>query len=73
MKDFFEGIQYLFEDILFVPLNSLRFMHSWWGSNAINWIFIIIGIVALVYWVLQLKKFNDNNEERKDVSAHSYI
>lgn len=73
MKDFFEAIQYLFEEILFVPLNTLRFTHNWWAANTINWIFIIIGIIALVYWVLQLKKFNDNNEENKDVTAHSYL
>ncbi|UOB19434.1 DUF6341 family protein [Abyssalbus ytuae] len=73
MKDFFEGIQYLFEEILFIPYDAFRSMHSWWGANIINWIFFIIGAVAMVYWVLQLKKFNDNNEENKDVTAHSYL
>jgi len=73
MKDFFEGIQYLFEDILFVPMHALRSMHSWWGANILNWIFFSIGFVAMIYWILQLKKYNDNNEEDKSVSAHSYL
>ncbi|WP_224488219.1 DUF6341 family protein [Robertkochia flava] len=73
MSDFFYGIQYLFEEILFAPLNFLRSMDSWWGANTINWIFMIVGFVAFIYWMGQLKIFNDNNEENKDISAHSYL
>ena len=73
MSDFFYGIQYLFEEILFTPLNFLRGMDSWWGANTINWIFMIIGFVAFIYWMGQLKMFNDNNEENKDITAHSYL
>ena len=74
MSDFFYGIQYLFEEILFPPLlDKLRFMENWWAANTINWIFMIIGFVAFVYWMKQLKIFNDNNEENKDITAHSYL
>ena len=73
MRDFFEGIQYLFEEILFMPYNFFRFMESWWASNLINWGLLIIGIVAAIYWTLQLKKFDDNNEEDKSISAHSFL
>jgi len=73
MKDFFEGIQYLFEEILFAPFQALRFIDNWWVANIINWLFAIVGLVAIVYWTLQLKKFNDNNEENKDITAHSYL
>ncbi|MBL7471765.1 DUF6341 family protein [Robertkochia sediminum] len=73
MADFFYGIQTLFEDYLFAPLHALRGMDSWWGANTLNWIFMLIGSVAFVYWMGQLKKFNDNNEERKDVTGHSYL
>ena len=73
MKKFFEAIQSLFEDVLFAPLDALRFMESWWGANIINWLLFIVGFAAMVYWILQLKKFNDNNEEDKDVTAHSYL
>ncbi|THD69341.1 uracil phosphoribosyltransferase [Robertkochia marina] len=73
MSDFFYGIQYLFEEILFAPLHALRGMENWWTANTLNWIFMIIGAVAFVYWMGQLKKFNDNNEENKDITAHSYL
>ena len=75
MKDLFEGIAYLFEEVLFAPFNSMRALEleNWTAANTINWLFMIIGAVAMIYWVMQLKKFNNNNEERKDVSAHSYL
>lgn len=75
MKDFFYAIQDLFVDVLFAPMDALRALEleSWFLANTISWIFIIVGFVAMVYWMLQLKKFNDNNEEDKSVSAHSYL
>jgi len=75
MKDLFEAIADLFVNVLFVPLDAMRALEleNWWGANTINWIFMLICAGAMTYWVLQLKKFNDNNEENKDVSAHSYL
>lgn len=75
MKAFFEAIAFLFEEILFLPLEALRTLElsSWILANVINWGFLIVGIVAGVYWVLQLKKFNDSGEEDKDPSAHSFL
>ena len=75
MKDLFEGIAHLFEEILFLPFNALRELEleNWTAANIVNWIFMLIAAAAMVYWVLQLKKFSDNNEENKDVTAHSYL
>jgi len=75
MKDFFYAIQDLFVDVLFAPFDALRALEleSWFGANTISWIFIIIGFVAMVYWMIQLKGFNDNNEEDKSISSHSYL
>jgi hypothetical protein len=75
MKSLFEGIAYLFEELLFVPFEVLRKMETdnWTLANSINWIFMIICAAAITYWVLQLKKFNDSGEENKDVTAHSYL
>lgn len=75
MKDFFEGIAWLFEEVLFIPLDALRELEldSWWAANAINFIFILIGFAAFFYWMKQLKKFNDNDEENRDPSAHSFL
>ena len=75
MKDFFYAIQDLFVDVLFAPFDALRALElkSWFAANTISWFFMLIGFVAFVYWMLQLKKYNDNNEENKSVSAHSYL
>ncbi|NJB71514.1 hypothetical protein GGR42_001976 [Saonia flava] len=73
MKSFFEGIEDLFVNVLFAPYDMFRFMESWWASNSINWIFMLIGAVAMVYWMLQLKTFSDNGEEDKSISSHSYL
>jgi hypothetical protein len=75
MNDFFYGIQDLFVDVLFAPFDALRALEleSWFSANIMSWIFMAIGFVAFTYWMLQLKKYNDNNEEDKSVSAHSYL
>jgi hypothetical protein len=76
MKDVFEGIAYLFEEILFLPFNMLRELEyetSWALANIINWLFVVVVIVAFAYWMKQLKTFNDNNEEDRDPTAHSFL
>jgi hypothetical protein len=75
MKDFFYGIQDLFVDVLFAPFDALRALEleSWFSANFMSWFFMIIGFVAFTYWMLQLKKYNDNNEEDKSVTSHSYL
>ena len=75
MKDFFNGIQEIFETVLFVPFNVLREveLENWWIANMVTWIFLVILVVSFTYWMLQLKSFNDNNEEDKSISSHSYL
>jgi len=75
MKDLFEGIAWLFEEILFLPFNMLRALEqdSWFLANILNWVFIIIAFAAFIFWMKQLKRFNDNNEENRDPSAHSFL
>ena len=75
MKDFFYGIEDLFVNVLFLPFDALRELQleNWWAANFMSWFFTIIGIVAFVYWMLQLKGYNDNNEEDKSVTSHSYL
>ena len=73
MKAIFESIQDLFVNVLFAPLDTLRFMQSWWASNTINWIFMIIGSIAMVYWMLELKKYDARGEEDKSNTSHSYL
>ena len=75
MKDFFAGIQEFFETVLFVTFNVLREteLENWWIANLVTWIFLVILIVSFTYWMLQLKSFNDNNEEDKSISSHSFL
>lgn len=75
MKSFFEAIQYLFVDVLFLPFDGLRSLEltNWWAANFINWIFIIICCVAMLYWLKQLRVFKANNEDDQDTTAHSFL
>lgn len=75
MKELFRLIEDLFVNVLFAPLDMLRALEveSWTLANVMNWVFLLIGSVAMVYWIIQLKKFNDADEEDKDPSAHSFL
>ncbi|MEN2398483.1 uracil phosphoribosyltransferase [Flavobacterium sp. MC2016-06] len=75
MTAFFEGIQYLFVNILFAPLDFLRHFEriSWFGANTINWIFMIICACAIVYWIKQLRIFDAAGTENQDTTAHSFL
>ena len=50
MKSLFEGIAFLFTDVLFVPFDMMRELEltNWWAANAINWLLI------LFVWAQQL-------------------
>jgi len=75
MKDFFYAIQDLFVDVLFAPYDALRALEldNWFLANIVSWIFIVIGFVAMVYWMGQLRIFDNNNEEDKSISSHSFL
>jgi hypothetical protein len=75
MKAFFEGIQWLFENIFFIPQDYLRKLEleNWFAANTINWIFMIICTVATVYWIKQLRLHKANNDEYQDTTAHSFL
>ncbi|MET1258509.1 MAG: uracil phosphoribosyltransferase [Flavobacteriaceae bacterium] len=73
MSSFFYGIEDLFVNYLFAPYDFFRFLENWWASNSVNWIFVVIGFVAMVYWMKQLQVFDANGEEDKSISSHSYL
>ena len=74
-KGFFEGIQSITEDVSFLPYDLLRGieMDNWWLANIVSWTLALIGFVAFIYWMGQLKKFNDNGEEDKSITSHSFL
>lgn len=75
MKGLFEGIQSFMEGVALAPMNILRALEleNWFAANILNWLFMLVGIVAFVYWMKQLKGFNDNNEEKRSVVSHSFL
>ena len=75
MKAFFESIAWLFEEILFLPYSFFREIElsSWTLANSVNWIFLVVGFSAMIYWILQLNLFDKNGEEDKNPSAHSFL
>lgn len=75
MKDLFYAIQDLFVNVLFAPFDALMALEleNWFAANFMSWFFMAIGIAAFVYWMLQLKKANDNGEEDKSITSHSYL
>lgn len=75
MRAFFEAIQSLFVDFLFLPLDALRQLElsSWWLANIFSWILMGICAYYIVYWGIQLQKHQDNNEENQDTTAHSFF
>jgi hypothetical protein len=75
MKAFFEGIQTLFVDFLFKPLDLLRHLElsNWWLANIVSWTLVIICGYYMVYWCKQLQSHKENNEENQDTTAHSFL
>ncbi len=75
MKSFFEAIEWLFVDVLFIPFDALAKMEltNWFAAHFINWIFIIICCVAMLYWFKQLRIFKANNDDIQDTTAHSFL
>jgi hypothetical protein len=75
MKAFFEGIQWLFENILFVPHNFLRKLElsHWFLANFVNAIFMAICAAAMIYWIKQLKLHDEKGEGTQDTTAHSFL
>jgi hypothetical protein len=75
MKNFFEAIASLFDELLFMPYQMLYQLESfsWWLANGVTFVFFTIGCIAALYWINQLRKFDKSGEENKDPSAHSFL
>lgn len=73
MKDFFEAIASLFQDVLFVPYDLLRTEiqpDSWWAANGVNLLFMLIGIGLFFYWMKQLKIFSKTESSKEDEEVY---
>ena len=73
-KDLFEAIEFLFVEILFIPFDFIRLdIPNWFIQNGINFTLMIVISAALVYWTLELIKYDKKGDEKKDVTAHSFL
>jgi uncharacterized membrane protein YesL len=72
MKTLLDAIVSLFELIL-IPFDALAQLQkdNWFAANAVSWMFIIILIVAFVYWMLKLKEYD--KDEDKTQTGHSFL
>ncbi len=74
MKEFFEAIEFLFVEILFFPFDFIRLdITSWIFQNAINFSFIFVISAALIYWTLELVKYDKKEGKETEVTAHSFL
>ena len=75
MRAFFEGIQTVFVDFLFKPLDWLRSLEldNWWLANIVSWALMAICAYYMIYWIKQLKSHKNNGEEYQDTTAHSFL
>lgn len=76
--ELFRGIKSFFENIMFAPLDMLAKLElsDWWTANTINWLFIIICCVAMIYWLQQLIKFSKGdvgNDTPSESTSHSFL
>jgi hypothetical protein len=56
-NNIFRAIGDFCTNVLFYPYDYLRSINGWWASNAINSVIMVIGFVALFYWLGQMVKY----------------
>ncbi len=72
--DLFEAIEFLFVELLFIPFDFIRLeISNWMLQNIVNFTFIVVISSALIYWTLELIKYDKKGDEKKDVTAHSFL
>jgi len=73
MRAFFEGIQWLFVDVLYTPLDLLRALElkTWFGANLLNWVFMAVCAYYVWYWIKQIGITKDKDVQ--DTTAHSFL
>ena len=72
--EIFEAIEFLFVEVLFVPFDFIRLdISNWIIQNIVNFSFMTVIASALIYWTLELVKYDKKGDEKKDVTAHSFL
>ena len=43
-------------------------------ANSMSWVFVVICSLAIVYWIVQLKKYDTTEgSDDKSITAHKYL
>ena len=73
MRSLFEAIQWLFVDVLYLPLDWLRALElkTWFGANLLNWIFMAVCAYYVYFWIKQIGITKESDVQ--DTTAHSFL
>ena len=55
-NNIFRALGNFFTDYGFAIYDAFRFTEGWWSSNIINTIIVLIGFLAMFYWLGQMSK-----------------
>ncbi len=48
----------------FAPFDALRLdTDNWWTSNIVSWVLIVVGFIALFYWLNQMYGYKRSGKE----------
>jgi len=62
-NNIFKAIGDFCTNVLFQPVDTIRFTNNWWAQNTINWILVVIAFTAFIYWLGELKKYRNSVNE----------
>ena len=62
-NNIFRAIADFCTNVLFSPYEAIRFTDGWWSTNILNTLFISIGMILFLYWLVQLQKFKKYRTE----------
>ena len=60
-NNLFRALGDFFTNVLFIPYDYFRSVDSWWFSNIINTVVVVIGFIAVFYWLGQMAKHTKEN------------
>lgn len=62
-NNIFKVIGDFFTNVLFQPLEAIRFTPNWWLQNAFSWLLIFVAFGFFFYWLGQIAKYQKEGNE----------
>jgi len=63
-NNIFRAIGNFFTNVGFKPYDAFRFTDGWWASNIFNTLLVIIGFIAMFYWLGQMMQHSKSGDQR---------